>query len=222
MKLAIFDFDGTLLRKDTLPCLGEEWIRQSRSKYRYIKTYMAIAPILLFYKAGFLSRERMKYLALTRFNRLFKNMTRKEINNFFHEAYPGLKSLFNKMVIKEIKAAQEQGYHCVLLSGAYNDLLRIVAEDLKITTVMGFELYFCSDGKVNCKEKISFVDGRKKLHLLQKAFSQTEIDWKASRAYGDSYTDVLIMDLVGEPVAVNPDPGLLAYAENHNWRIISA
>ncbi|MDD2587140.1 MAG: HAD family hydrolase [Syntrophomonadaceae bacterium] len=220
MKLAIFDFDGTLLSRDTLPCLGDEWKRQNRSRFRYLNTYATIAPVVLLYKAGFITREKMKYLALSRFNRIFRHMTKKEINEFFSRAYPGLKNLFNSIVLEEMKNAQDEGYHCVLLSGAYNDLLRIVAKDLGVPTVMGFELYFSHDEKVDLKKEISFVDGKKKLDLLKESFCRKDIDWQASRAYGDSYTDVFIMNLVGEPVAVNPDPGLLAYAQNHNWRII--
>ena len=220
MKLAIFDFDGTLLTKDTLPCLGKEWNRQKRSKTRYIITLFSIAPVLLLYKAKFLLRESMKGLAFKRFNRLFSKMTQPEIEDFFLQAYPALCNMFNIIVLQEIKKAQEQGFHCVLLSGAYSDLLKIVARELGINTVIGAELAY-NDGLFDYKGT-PFIDGKSKRSLLLEAFSGKEIDWEASRAFGDSYADVWVLELVGERVAVNPDPQLLAYAQKNSWQVITA
>jgi HAD superfamily hydrolase (TIGR01490 family) len=221
MKLAIFDFDGTLLIKDTLPALGKEWNRQKRSRTHYIITLLSIAPVLLLYKAKFMPRESMKSLAFKRFNRLFNKMNRKEIEEFFLQAYPELCNMFNVIVLQEIKRAQEQGFHCVLLSGAYSDLLKIVARELGIDTVIGAELAY-NDGVFDPKGDTPFIDGKSKRSLLLDAFSDEDIDWEASRAFGDSYGDVWVMELVGERVAVNPDPQLLAYAQKNSWQVITA
>lgn len=221
MKLAIFDFDGTLLINDTLPALGKEWNRQKRSRTRYIITLLSIAPVLLLYKAKFIPRESMKGLAFKRFNRLFNKMTQKEIEEFFLQAYPELCNMFNVLVLQEIYRAQEQGFHCVLLSGAYSDLLRIVARELGIDTAIGAELVY-NDGVFDHKGDTPFIDGKSKRSLLLDAFSGEEIDWAASRAFGDSYGDVWVMELVGERVAVNPDPQLLVYAQKNSWQVITA
>ena len=220
MKLAIFDFDGTLLMKDTLPCLGKEWNRQKRSKTRYIITLLSIIPVLLLYKVKLISREKMKGLAFKRFNRLFIKMTHQEIEEFFRQAYPQLYNMFNKNVLEEIEAARKQGFHCVLLSGAYADLLKIVSKELGIDTVIAAELAY-KEGVFNYRGEIPFIDGRTKRSLLLKAFSSKEVDWEASRAFGDSYADIWVMEMVGERVAVNPDPELLTYAQTNSWRVVT-
>ncbi|MDD3268107.1 MAG: HAD family hydrolase [Syntrophomonadaceae bacterium] len=220
MKLAVFDFDGTLLMKDTLPCLGREWVRQKRSKSRYLLAYFSVMPAVLLYKAGFISREKMKNFAFDRFNRIFNKMTRLAIRSFFQEAYPNLKKLFNSKVMDEIKKAREQGFYCVLLSGSYSDLMNIVAGDLGMHRVIAADLAF-RDGKFDCKGDTPFIGGESKITLLQKAFAGEDVDWAASRCFADSYTDILVMELVGEAVAVNPDPGLLAHARHRNWRVLS-
>ena len=220
MKLAIFDFDGTLLMKDTLPCLGKEWLRQNRSKTRYITTVLSVLPVLLLYKTGLMSREAMKGLAFRRFNRLYINMTRREIEEFFLQAYPYLYKLFNSVVLEEIKLAREQGFYCVLLSGAYVELLQIVSKELGIDAVFGAKLAY-KDQVFDHKGETPFIDGQSKRALLLKAYANEEINWEASRAFGDSYADICILEMVGEGVAVNPDPELLHHAQKNNWRVIN-
>lgn len=219
MKLAIFDFDGTLLEKDTLPCLGREWLRQQRSRTRYISVLISTLPILLMYKLKLISRETMKGRVFKRFNRLYTHLSRREIEDYFRQAYPFLKEIFNKDVLKEINLAQQQGFHCVLLSGSYIGLLQIIAEDLGIDTAIGAKLAFKGD-IYDHKGITPFIDGKRKRQLLLDAFANEDIDWEASRAFGDSYTDIYIMETVGEKVAVNPDAHLMPYAQKNGWRVL--
>ena len=220
MKLAIFDFDGTLLSRDTLPCLGREWIRQKRSRLRYLLVYLSIAPDLLWYRIGLISREIMKAAAFRKFNYLFSGMSAEEIKLFFREAYPGLRKHFNNRIIEEIGLARSQGYHCVLLSGSYFELMKMVAADLGLEIVIAARLAF-KDGIFDPKGDTPFIDGESKCSLLQEAFAGQEVDWEASRCFADSVADVKVMGMVGEPVAVNPDPGLLSHARREDWRVLS-
>lgn len=220
MKLAIFDFDGTLLMNDTLPCLGKEWLRQKRSRTRYMKILLSVFPVLLLYKARLISRETMKGMAFRRFNRLYIKMTRQEIEEFFLQSYPQLYKQFNSLVLEEIKLAQEQGFHCVLLSGAYLELLKIVSRELKIDTVIGAQLAY-KDDVFDHKGETPFIDGMSKRSLLMQAYANAEVDWKASKAFGDSFADICILETVGEKVAVNPDLELLSHAQKNNWRVVA-
>lgn len=219
MNLAIFDFDGTLLTRDTLPTLGKEWLRQKRSRTRCFLIFLLIIPIVVRYKLGFISREKLKNLAFNEFNRIYQGMTQAQINEFFQKAYPNLKEIFNTTVLKEIKTAHQHDFHCVLLSGSYADLLRIVARDLDIDTVIGAELAF-RDGIFDHRGDIPFINGKKKVALLQKTFAGKIINWNNSKCFADSVADIELMQLVGEPVAVNPDAGLLSYALNNQWKIV--
>ncbi|MDD2510342.1 MAG: HAD family hydrolase [Syntrophomonas sp.] len=220
MKLAIFDFDGTLLSRDTLPCLGREWLRQKRSKLCYILVYLSIVPDLLWYRMGLISREGMKAGAFRKFNYLFSGMNAEEIKIFFHQAYPGLRKHFNSRIIKEIDLARSQGYHCVLLSGSYSELMKMVAADLGLDTVIAARLAF-KDGIFDPEGDTPFIDGESKCSLLKETFAGQEVHWKASRCFADSVADVKVMGMVGEPVAVNPDPGLLSHAMQEDWRVLS-
>jgi len=219
LKLAIFDFDGTLFKNETLPGLGREWLRQKRSFTRYLLVYLSIIPHVLLYRSGLLPREIFKLRVVERFNHLFYKMGKEEIEDFFRRAYPSLSKQFNKEVIVEIQAAKEQGLHTVLLSGAYASLLRIVADDLGIDTVIGAELFY-QEGIFDLNTPMPNIDGEEKLILLKKAFVGKDIDWESSRSYGNSYTDIPVMQAAGSPVAVHPEPRLSRYAEKKKWRVI--
>ncbi len=220
MKLAIFDFDGTLFMRDTLPFLGEEWVRQGRPRLKYIITYLTIMPILMLYKMGKVSRARMKYQAMKKFQKMFSALSEKQVMEFFQQCYPALRRYYNPEVLVEIERAKSEGFHLVLLSGAYALLLNLVAEDLEIDTVIGAELYY-EGGTIDYRREISFVDGENKLALLQAVFAGQEVEWELSRSYGDSYDDLLVLEIAGEAVAVNPEDKLLDYAQDNDWRVIN-
>lgn len=220
MKLAIFDFDGTLLMTDTLPALAREWTRQKLPRMNYMAMYASVMPLLLAYKIGLLTGERFKHLVITNFNRIYYKMTRQEITDFFERAYAGLSKLFNPMVVSELQTAVAEGYRCVLVSGAYTDLLQVIAKNLGFDLVIGCDMAF-KEGIYNRRQKPAFVEGGEKLEQLKKAIKWESVDWQASRSYGNSYSDLEIMQIVGEPVAVNPEPILLAHALQHKWRILS-
>jgi HAD superfamily hydrolase (TIGR01490 family) len=68
----------------------------------------------------------------------------------------------------------------------------------------------------------SFKEG-KVTRLLQWLESRGESlqGFETSWFYSDSHNDLPLMKLVEHPVAANPDPILLAHAEEHGWPIIS-
>jgi len=68
----------------------------------------------------------------------------------------------------------------------------------------------------------SFREG--KITRLDDWLASRGIQWRdvtESRFYSDSLNDLPLLQRVGHPVAVDPDPTLKAHAERHGWPIIS-
>jgi len=63
--------------------------------------------------------------------------------------------------------------------------------------------------------KITRLDG----FLQAQGVGWSEVD--TSRFYSDSHNDLPLLQRVSDPIAVDPDPTLKAYAEKHGWPIIS-
>ena len=191
MKLAIFDFDGTLFPKDTLPFLLTQWKQLKCSRLKIYRTYLSFIPLFLQYKVGIftkMSREQMKIQAVRRFNTIFDGMTEQELKGFFLCCSEKITDLLNKTVVQEVKKSRDEGYHTVLLSGTYHQLLKNIGDYLEVDTVIGSNMSF-SNGLFNSKKEPEIVIGDLKLKKIYKHFEKDKVDWEASRAYADGYSD---------------------------------
>jgi len=68
----------------------------------------------------------------------------------------------------------------------------------------------------------SFKEGKvTRLNQWLEARGQKLEDFETTWFYSDSHNDLPLMKMVKQPVAVDPDPQLKAYAEENGWPIIS-
>ncbi|KUO50112.1 MAG: hypothetical protein APF76_06500 [Desulfitibacter sp. BRH_c19] len=220
MKLAIFDFDGTLFPFETFPYLYSQWKEQKKSHLKYINGMLSFMPVYLLYKAKLVSSEKMRRKAVFALASLFNGMDMKQVDAFFNEAYANMKKRIDSKMVKEIKKCQEEGFHLVLLSGALKPILDRVAEEYNFNDVIGTELTMRGNTPFFYKN-FQYIQGEEKAITVVKKYRDYEVDWKNSRAYADSFSDLAIMELAGEPVAVRPDKILLEVAKERKWKIIS-
>lgn len=223
MKLAIFDFDGTLFPKDTLPFLLSQRKDLKCSRLTCCRIYLSLIPMFFKYKLEIvtkLSREQMKVLAVKKFNYIFKGKTEPELKLFFTRCAEKVQALLNKTVVAEVEKARDEGFHTVLLSGTYDYLLENLGRQLGFDTVIGTKMLF-SDGLFDPNVDLEIVIGDLKLKKVYARFQGQEVDWQASRAYADGYSDLDLLEAVGNPVTVQPDAKLKAIAMERNWQIIS-
>ena len=61
--------------------------------------------------------------------------------------------------------------------------------------------------------------GEGKIYWLQQLVEEQDIDLARSWFYTDSITDVPLLELVGHPVVVNPDPMLFRTAVRRSWPV---
>ncbi len=103
----------------------------------------------------------------------------------------------------------------VVLATASNSFLAIA-----IAEMLGFTDLVCT--RVNEKGEIdgeaAFREG--KVRKLQHFVDRDEINFAESWAYSDSHNDIPLLDLVGHPVAVTPDPVLRVHAARCGWGIL--
>jgi phosphoserine phosphatase len=61
--------------------------------------------------------------------------------------------------------------------------------------------------------------GDARASFLRRLARQMGADLSASYAYGDSLSDLPMLETVGHPVAVNPDPRLRRIARDRRWAV---
>ncbi len=221
MKLAIFDFDRTLFPKDTIPYLMKQWYKLDYSKSKIAKTYIKLIPAYMMYKSGVgnqKTKEKLRRVAVESFHDLFKGMSKKEIDDFFYKASLNLKDELNENIVSKLKEAKKLGMHTVIISGAYDPLLKFVGENLGVDTIIGTQLIFDHNDIYDYNQKLILMEGDQKADELVKHFEK--IHWEDSIFYTDSIRDLKLLQLVGTPVVVNPDTHLLNNATELNWEII--
>jgi HAD superfamily hydrolase (TIGR01490 family) len=117
-----------------------------------------------------------------------------------------------------VRKHQEQGHVVAIVSGATKFVVRPLARRLGIEHMLYTRLEV-EDGAFTGRviEPICFEEG--KIYWLQQFIDEHGIDLAKSWFYTDSVTDLPLMDIVGHPVATNPDPFLYRTAVKRRWPV---
>jgi HAD superfamily hydrolase (TIGR01490 family) len=119
-----------------------------------------------------------------------------------------------------VAAEKERGRGIVLLSGMPDLLLEPFLRHFGADFGIGTPLEVRPNGRLTGRRSGPHPYGRAKLDLARALAHEQGWDPAACSAYGDHRTDAILLDWVGEAVAVDPDPGLRAHAARKGWRIV--
>jgi len=191
--LACFDFDGTMIRGDSITA----YLRLARR--RGFVSPLGMAGTGLHTGAYFLGLEngdQVKTHALRFLSRLSQRDRRKLDEDFVRQdliprLYPS--------ALAQWKKHQADGCVMLLVSASTDNYMRLIADYLRADGLLCTHVK--KDGTVegNCK-------GEEKPRRIRSWLSERGIraDWAASFAYGDSKSDLPMLRLTGHPVQVNP------------------
>lgn len=219
MKLAIFDFDGTLYRKETFTLLMKHLKEHPTYGSRYHRFFRSILLPYFSSKIKLYPEEKMKANLMHKYLKTFKGLSKEELHTYFAEVARAMEKDMNEEVVSRLKEHAAKGYFIMIVSGAFTPLLDVIAKDLPVNQIIGTEVPFTND-MFDHKQPIDHVHATRKTELIHQVFQNKSVDWDNSYAYGDSYSDLSVLQLVGKPVAVSPDEKLRKVAEEKNWEII--
>lgn len=222
MIAAIFDLDGTLYD-------GHIWLALKRhhethrmkrpALYTYVSSHMALWPL---YKWGLLSETAFYKMWGRHMPWLIGGLTLAEAEQVFQwvteeEVMPNLR----QDILSVLESHQQRGHRPILLSGTFQPLLEIIGNRIGVKYAVGTELAV-RHGRYTggIVPPVCMADG--KVQRLQTFIDQCdeEIDLSGSYAYADGPIDLPVLELVGHPAAVYPDPRLAAIAEERGWPIL--
>ena len=221
-RVALFDLDGTLVTSHLWLGIVKRNLKTKEnlfSTFWYILSHLGLAP---FWKMRIVSTEKYyrswgEDLAL-----LIKGIEvdrAKEIFNWLSNEY--LLPTLKKSVFEKLKKHQKDGCLTILTSGSFQELLQIIARRLGIDFAIGTELEIVKN-KFSGKIIHPFCFGKGKAERVKSFLSKNglKVNLKDSFAYSDSFFDLPILEMVGNPVVVEPDKKLLEVAKNKGWQII--
>ena len=221
-KLAIFDLDGTLVS-------GHLWLGVVKYNFKNKKNRLAAFWYLInnlaktpFWKTQLITTEKYYRSWGEGIAKMVKGLKREKAEEMFHWlADEYLLPTLKKNVLEKLKKHQENGFLTILTSGSFQELLQILTKRLNIDFAIGTELEQRSN-KFSGRIVPPFCFGQGKAEKIKSFLSERnlKINFQESFAYSDSFFDLPILELVGNPVVVEPDEKLLKIAKNKGWQII--
>jgi len=215
MNIIVTDLDGTLTT-------GSSW--QGFRNY-FKKTYNALAYNLFFIrfllhyplmKLGLLSRKKTMTAWLRGEIGLMRGMPISGVNAMaewvvFNELWPKGRT----DVLRELEKKRLSGMKIVVVSGAYQPIVEAFARKIDANAI-GTQLRY-DDGKLQGIE-LPVNSYQRKAEKLRATYPDARI----VAAYGDTLSDLPMMEMSEQPVAVYPDAKLLRVAKEKGWRVIPA
>lgn len=111
------------------------------------------------------------------------------------------------------------GHQVWLLTASPQALAGIMARDLRLDGAIGTALEV-RDGIFTGEIKGEMLHGPLKAEAALAHAREHGVDLSQCHAYSDSIADAPLLEAVGHPTAVNPDPALLRLAEERGWPIM--
>lgn len=217
MPASYFDVDGTLVRTNLIHPTAFYMINQAsplRSLGKLARAAlgapaMALAEMrdrrtfneMLYSLYEGISEDRLLILADEVFDKVIKP-----------NVYPGARDL--------VTSCRDRGHDVVLVSGALDFLMDRLARHLGATHVIANRLEI-HRGHATGKLLRPVVAGPEKAKLVRDHARAHGHDLDDCFAYSDSYSDVPMLSVVGQPAAVNPDAALERLARAYHWPVLN-
>lgn len=219
MRVAIFDFDGTLYSKETYQLLMDHLKEHPLYRKRYPQFMRSILPPYIASKAKLYPTDKMRERSMQIYLHALNDLTIEEADIYFEQIAQKMRSDFNTTIVNKVKEHATDDIHIMLVSGAYTPLLHTALQGLPIDTIIGTDIPV-TNGKITSKSPVYHIQGTRKNEKIQQFLHGKKIDWENSFAYADSYSDLSVLSLVGNPVAVQPEDKLEKVALRRDWEIL--
>ncbi len=211
--LAVFDLEGTVLGTNVVDTYL--WIRLAASpRGEWPKRIWDLARRM----PGLLATERRdRGDFLRRFYRRYEGAPIDEIHRLAADAFSEL-VLPNAFPegMRRIREHRNAGHRVVFLTGALDFTIAPMAPLAHIVATARMR---SENGRYTGElEEVPYA-GDARASFLRRLSKELGADLSASYAYADSLSDLPMLESVGHPVAVNPDPRLRRIARERRWAL---
>ena len=207
-KLAIFDIDYTITRKETLMEFFKYLVSKDIKNIKFLPRALYSG---LMYSIKVYDERRVKECFLKFIDNIDEKDLAKLTKSFYDER---LSSILYKDAVDMIKKLKNEGYMVILISASpefyIKEFYAIKEVDLIIGTKFAFE-----GGKFVRKMDGNNCKGEEKVKRLNEVLKEKNIkaDFQNSYMFSDSLSDKPLLDLVGNPYLIN-------YKKHHEIEIL--
>ena len=212
--LAVFDVDGTLVETNVV-----EYFLWMRLRAQPLDEWPAFMARMLRQAPRWLYLERRSRAEFQRsFYREYDGLDPEVMQRLGREALDAvtLRRIYPEGM-RRIREHKRAGHRVLLLTGALDVVVEPLAELLEVEVDCAHLLV--KDGRLTGDLESPPPAGEARGALLEEYAARNGIALGDSFAYADSLSDLPMLELVGTPVAVNPDTRLSQVAGQRGWRI---
>ncbi len=212
---AFFDLDKTVIAKASMAAFGLPMYKEGLISRRTILRALYAQFIYMHLGASEEKLARIRDSALA----LAKGWDRDRVSSIVADT---LEKVIDPIVFAEalelIADHRAQGRKVVIVSASPEEIVIPLSRYLGFDEVIATRARVDQDGKYNGEMEF-YAYGPFKAAAIRAMAARDAIDLESSFAYSDSYTDVPMLEAVGNPVAVNPDRVLLKLARERDWEV---
>ena len=211
--IAFFDFDKTLISINS----GSLWVKREL-KLGFLSWWDAIRASLWIaqYQIGFVELDKGVRAIIASLEGSRESELRNRVDTFYAEQVRGLYRPGARPVIEEHRKA---GDKLVLLTSTSIYMAEAVARELAFDDTLCNRFEVDAAGVYTGRPLGEICYGRGKLTIARSYAERLGVDLGACAFYTDSMADSSLLEEVGRPVAVNPDPRLRRLARARGWQI---
>jgi len=221
MIVALFDSDGTLYTAQ----FGRGMMKYSDEhgrKYFSRRYYASILPTYFLFKIKLASWQKLQHALLANLSGLLQGLDQEQavtaLTWLLHEY---LLPTQRADVFKRLKEHQANGHKVMIVSGMLMPCAELFRKYLGADGAIGTQPELIN-GRYTGRTVLPLISSEAKADKVKELVQSRswDVDWTSSYAYGDSYTDSAMLNLVGNPVAVYPDSKLFTLAKEKQWEVL--
>jgi HAD superfamily hydrolase (TIGR01490 family) len=213
---AFFDLDKTVLARSSTLAFGRPLYRAGFLGKRALARLSVAQAFYLLFGADHDRLERARDELLD----LISGWPRDEVEELARETFADFaEPLVYAEALFLLDEHKRKGRRVIIVSASPEAIVQPIAEHLGVGEVIATRIKTDEDGRY-LPEIEMYAMGQGKADAIVALAAAEGIDLDASYAYSDSYTDLPMMEVVGKPVAVNPDKELRRMAEDRDWDVL--
>lgn len=207
-KLAIFDVDYTITRKETLMELFKYVLSNDKKMIKYLPRAIFSGAM---YGVGVYDERKVKETFLKFIDGIEEKHLAKLVKSFYEER---LSTILYKDALDMIRKLKGEGYKVFLISASPEFYLNELYSISEVDLIIGTKFLF-NEGKFARKMDGLNCKGEEKVRRLKEVIEKEnlDVDFENSYMFSDSLSDKPLLDLVGKAYLIN-------YKKKHELEIL--
>ena len=215
MQAAFFDLDKTIIAKSSVIAFGKPFYREGLISRRTIARGIYAQFVYMLVGADEEKMERMREAMLA----LTKGWDQQHIKDIVRETLEAVLSpITYAEALELLEEHKRAGRKTVIISSSPVEVVEPLADYLGVDATIATHGEIDAEGKYTGRLDF-YAYGPHKADAIRELAVREGLDLAESYAYSDSVTDLPMLEMVGHPVAVNPDRELARIARERDWEI---